>query len=143
MPPISTLARNVPTLQRHCNGYAKSIGIATVTPKVRSQISVRFLFCGLGLGCLFLTHGCCFATSVSLCGYLSVGRGECGAVKQWKMTSVLCAHCLPANRTFQNRKSGRRTLSFFFNLANEAPQVGEMAKFACCPVCKNNCELLL
>jgi hypothetical protein len=26
MPLISALARNVPTLQRHCNGYAKSIG---------------------------------------------------------------------------------------------------------------------
>jgi hypothetical protein len=21
---------------------------------------------------------------------------ECGAVKQWEMTSLLCAHCLPA-----------------------------------------------
>jgi hypothetical protein len=26
--------------------------------------------------------------------------GECGAVKQWEMTSLLCAHCLPANRAF-------------------------------------------
>jgi hypothetical protein len=24
--------------------------------------------------------------------------GECGAVKQWEMTSLLCAHCLPASR---------------------------------------------
>jgi hypothetical protein len=31
------------------------------------------------------------------------------AVKQWEMTNLLCAHCLPANRAFQNRKSGWRT----------------------------------
>jgi hypothetical protein len=37
----------------------------------------------------FLTHGCCFATSVSICGYLSVGQFN-----------------LPANRAFQNQKSG-------------------------------------
>jgi hypothetical protein len=29
-----------------------------------------------------------------------------------------------------------------FDLANEARQMGEMAKFARCPVCKNNCKLL-
>jgi len=34
---------------------------------------------------------------------------ECGAVKQWEMTSLLCAHILPANRAFQNRKSGWST----------------------------------
>jgi hypothetical protein len=26
--------------------------------------------------------------------------------KQWEMTSLLCAHCLPANRAFQKRKWG-------------------------------------
>jgi hypothetical protein len=49
---------------------------------------------------------------------------ECGAVKQWEMSSLLCAHCLPANRTFQNRKSGWITRSFIFDLANEARLMG-------------------
>ena len=40
--------------------------------------------------------------------------GECGAVKQWEMTSLFCVHCLPANRAFQNRKSGWSTRSFFW-----------------------------
>ena len=40
--------------------------------------------------------------------------GDCGAVKQWEMTSLLCAHSLPANRAFQNRKSGWSTRSFFW-----------------------------
>jgi hypothetical protein len=31
---------------------------------------------------------------------------ECVAVKQWEITSLLCADCLPANRAIQNRKSG-------------------------------------
>jgi hypothetical protein len=31
---------------------------------------------------------------------------ECGAVKQWEMTSLLRTPVLPANWTFQNRKSG-------------------------------------
>ena len=31
---------------------------------------------------------------------------ECGAVKQWEMTSLLPAHSLAANRAFQNQKSG-------------------------------------
>jgi xanthine dehydrogenase iron-sulfur cluster and FAD-binding subunit A len=30
----------------------------------------------------------------------------------------------------------------FVLLAKEARQMGEMAKFARCPVCKNNCKLL-
>jgi TPP-dependent trihydroxycyclohexane-1,2-dione (THcHDO) dehydratase len=36
---------------------------------------------------------------------------------------------MPANRAFQNRKSGWSTRSFFcrFDLANEARQMGEMA----------------
>jgi hypothetical protein len=59
------------------------------------------------------------------------------------MTSLLCAHWLPANRAFQNLKSGWSTRSFFsFDLANEARQMGEMAKFARYQVCKNNCKLL-
>ena len=33
---------------------------------------------------------------------------------QWEMTSLLCEHCLPANRAFQNRKSGCSTRSFFW-----------------------------
>ena len=44
---------------------------------------------------------------------------ECGAVKQWEMTSLLYAHCLPANRAFQNRKSGWSTRCSF-DLAKEA-----------------------
>jgi hypothetical protein len=46
------------------------------------------------------------------------------------MTGLLCAHCLPANRAFQKRKSGWSTRSFFSDLAKEARQMGEMAKFA-------------
>ena len=52
----------------------------------------------------FLTHGCYKAISVSLCGYMSVG-----AVKHLEMTSLLPAHSLAANRTFQNQKSGWST----------------------------------
>ena len=45
---------------------------------------------------------------------------ERGAVKQWEMTSLLCAaHCLPANRAFQNRKPDWSTVPSF-DLANEA-----------------------
>ena len=36
---------------------------------------------------------------VTWCG---VSAGQ--FTKQWEMTSLLCAHCLPANRDFQNRK---------------------------------------
>ena len=43
----------------------------------------------------FLTHGC-----------ESLWLIERGAVKQWEMTSLLCAHCLPANR------AGARVRSF-------------------------------
>ena len=56
----------------------------------------------------FLTHGCCEATSVSLCGYWV------WALKQWEMTSLLCARYLPANQGFiLNRKSGSTTRSTF------------------------------
>ena len=37
-------------------------------------------------------------------------------------------------------RAGARVRSF--DLANEAQQMGEMAKFARCPVCKNNWKLL-
>ena len=79
------------------------------------------------------------ATSVSLCGYLSVGQLNNG-----KWPACFARIVMPANRAFQNWKSGWSTSSFFcrFDLANEARQMGEMAKFARCPVCKNNCKLL-
>ena len=52
---------------------------------------------------------------------------ECGAVKQWEMTSLLGAHSLAANRALQNRKKG-------WNTTNE--------KICTVLVCKNNCKLL-
>ena len=53
---------------------------------------------------------------------------ECGAVKQWEtMTSLLGAHSLAANRTFQNRKAGWSTTN---------------GKTCTLLVCKNNCKLL-
>ena len=65
---------------------------------------------------------------------------ECGAVKQWETTScMLCAHCLPANRTFQKQKSGRGARVRSFDLAEEARQ---MAKFAQCPFAKTTAKLL-
>ena len=73
-------------------------------------------------------------------GYLSVG-----AVKQREMTNLLCAHFLPANRIFQNRKSGWSTRSFVFYLAKESRQMGEIrnGKIRTMPaVCKNNYKLL-
>ena len=65
--------------------------------------------------CLRRSITALYVSTLCLCGYLSVGQwGEYGAVKQWEMTSLLCAHCLPANRAFQNRKSGWSTRSFFW-----------------------------
>jgi hypothetical protein len=46
------------------------------------------------------------------------------------MTSLLCPHCLPANRAFQNWKSGWRTLRSF-DLAKGV--LRQIAKFARCP----------
>jgi hypothetical protein len=63
---------------------------------------VPFVFVTNFVQIAFLTHGCCKATLVSLCGYLSVGQ----LIKQWQMTSMLGAHSLLVNRTFQNLKSG-------------------------------------
>ena len=64
---------------------------------------------------------------------------ECGAVKQLEMASMLCAHCLPANRAFRTgNRAGARVHSFDC-YGKEARQ---MAKFARCPFCKNNCKLL-
>jgi hypothetical protein len=77
--------------------------------------------------------------------YINYIMLECGAVKQWELTSLLCAHCClrigPPFRT--GNPAGARVRSF--DLANEARQMGEnreMAKFALCPVCKNNYKLL-
>ena len=65
-------------------------------------------------------------------------------------TSLAAHYCLPATaRTVCLRigpcrtgnRAGARVRSF--DLAKEARQIGEMAKFARCPVCKNNCKLLL
>jgi hypothetical protein len=70
-----------------------------------------------------------FQNRSNICDCESLWLLEC---KQWEMTSLLCAHYLHANRSFQNQKSGWSTRSF----------LGEMAKFARCPVCKNNRKLL-
>ena len=80
-----------------------------LTPVVEIIIQVC-MYVWLNFGWLFefLTHGCCEATSVREFLWL-LECGGCGAVKQWKMTSLLCAHCLAANRAFQNRKSGYST----------------------------------
>jgi hypothetical protein len=85
-----------------------------LTPVVEI-ISQVCMYVWLNFGWLFefLTHGCCEATSVREFLWL-LECGGCGAVKQWKMTSLLCAHCLAANRAFQNRKSGYSTRSFFW-----------------------------
>ena len=48
-----------------------------------------------------------------------------------------CKSVLPS-RT--GNRAGARVRSF--DLANKAQQMGKMAKFARCPVCKNNCKLL-
>jgi hypothetical protein len=55
-----------------------------------------------------------------------------------QLISLLCTHCLPANRAFQNQKSGWSTRSFFC-LAKEARH---MAKFAQCSFAKTtaNCS---
>jgi hypothetical protein len=57
------------------------------------------------------------------------------------MTSLLCEHCLPGIASFRTgNRAAARVRSF--DLAKEARQMGEMAKFARCPVFKNNCKLL-
>ena len=68
--------------------------------------------------------------------------GECGAVKQWEITSLLCAYCLPANRAFQTfRRAGARVRSF--DLAKEARQIGELANSHGAQFAKKTCKLLL
>jgi hypothetical protein len=57
------------------------------------------------------------------------------------MIGLICAQCLPANRVFQNRNRTEARVRAF-DLANEARQMNEMAKFAQWPVCKNNYKLL-
>ena len=69
----------------------------------------------------FLTHGCCKAISVSICGYLSMGQ------LNNEMTSLLPARSLAKNRAFQNQKSGWSTTN---------------DKICTVLVCKNNCKLL-
>jgi hypothetical protein len=55
------------------------------------------------------------------------------------MTSLFCAHCFPASRPFKSgNRAGGRVRSF--DLANEAQQMGEMAKFARCPVSKKQLQ---
>ena len=54
------------------------------------------------------------------------------------MTSLLWAHCLPANWAFQSRKSGWSTRSFFW-FGKWSTTNG---KIRTVPVCKNNCKLL-
>ena len=71
----------------------------------------------------FLTHGCCKAISVSLCGYLSVGQLN----RMRNDQPRLPAHSLAANRAFQNQKSGWSTTN---------------GKICTLLVCKNNCKLL-
>jgi hypothetical protein len=59
------------------------------------------------------------------------------------MTSLLCAHCLPANRAFQNRKSGWSNafvLSDWALIGNERSTTNE--KIRTVLVFKNNCKLL-
>jgi hypothetical protein len=56
------------------------------------------------------------------------------------MTSLLCALFACRGRFRTGNRAEARVRSF--DLAKEARQMGEMTKFAWCPVCKNNCKLL-
>jgi hypothetical protein len=65
-------------------------------------------------------------TLFELCRFIwtiSLWLLECGAVKQWEMTSLLCAHCCLRIRPFRTRnRAGARVRS--------------MAKFTRCPFAK-------
>jgi hypothetical protein len=67
---------------------------------------------------------------------------DCGAIKKWEMTSVLCAHYLPANRLAEPEIGLERARVRSFDLAKEARQMGEMEKFVRRPFAKTtaNCS---
>jgi hypothetical protein len=83
-------------------------------------------------GLRFLTHGCCKATSASLCGYLNEGQlnnGNDHACRQ------LCTHSLPANRSGLSEPEIDLEHAFVL-LISPIKETRQMAKFARCSFAK-------